>query len=269
MGHGIPRALQESVLASARIFFSLPFDEKVRLKAAVGRGYEIIGGQTLQPGTKPDMKEGFFVGPETQDTDPPYKDFRHPNRWPPESVLSPNKFKLPILQYRARLCSLALIVMHILADGLPDGNRNIFEDFCKDPLAVIRLLHYPPQPNLDDKDQLGAGAHTDFGAITLLLQDEKGGLQVQNQESGDWIDVSPNPDAYVVNVGDMLEMWTKSEYKSNVHRVINTSGAHRYSVPFFFDGNLDYVLSPLDGSSDKGITVEEFMNQRYQRTYAK
>jgi isopenicillin N synthase-like dioxygenase len=157
--------------------------------------------------------------------------------------------------------------MEVLAKGLPYSNPRIFDPFCEDPLAVVRLLHYPPQPDLDDPKQVGAGAHTDFGAITLLMQDEKGGLQVLNEGTGTWIDVKPNSKAYVVNVGDMLQTWTRGEYRSNVHRVINSSGGHRYSVPFFFDGNLDYVLAPLDGSDAQGVTVEEFMRERFKRTY--
>jgi isopenicillin N synthase-like dioxygenase len=156
--------------------------------------------------------------------------------------------------------------MEVLAKGLPYNNKDIFKDFCTDPLAVVRLLHYPPQPNLDDPKQRGAGAHTDFGAITLLLQDDKGGLQVLNEATGNWIDVKPNPDAYVVNVGDMLETWTRGEYKSNTHRVINVSRTDRYSVPFFFDGNLEYVLKPLDGSTEDGKTVEQVMTERYATT---
>ena len=157
--------------------------------------------------------------------------------------------------------------MQILAEGLPNCNAHTFDAFSTDAIANVRLLHYPPQPNLDDANQLGAGAHTDFGAITLLMQDAAGGLQVLNQHNGEWIDVPPNPEAYVVNVGDMLDMWTKGEYRSNVHRVINRSGGHRYSVPFFFDGNVDYKLVPLDGSGDgEGPTVEEFMKERYRRT---
>jgi isopenicillin N synthase-like dioxygenase len=141
----------------------------------------------------------------------------------------------------------------------------------------VRLLHYPPQRDLDDPNQLGAGAHTDFGAITLLLQDTAGGLQVldhSNPSSKEikWIDVPPHPEAYVVNIGDMLDTWTRGEYKSNVHRVINRSGGHRYSVPFFFDGNLDYVLRPLNGKTDgtaKRPTVESFLKERFKRTYIK
>jgi isopenicillin N synthase-like dioxygenase len=215
------------------------------------------------------IEQGFFVGPELPaDAQPPFRDFCLPNKWPSESLIRPGKFKTPLIDYQARLSALCLKLMQILAEGLPYCNAHTFDAFSTDPIANVRLLHYPPQPNLDDKNQLGAGAHTDFGAITLLLQDAKGGLQVLNQSTNEWIDVPPNPDAYVVNVGDMLDMWTKSEYRSNIHRVINRSGAHRYSVPFFFDGNVDYVLGPLDGSesSDGGQTVEQFMKERYMRT---
>jgi isopenicillin N synthase-like dioxygenase len=173
-----------------------------------------------------------------------------------------------LTEYQKRLAQLSLTIMQILAEGLPYCTPNSFDAFSTDPIANVRLLHYPPQPDLFDANQLGAGAHTDFGAITLLLQDSAGGLQVLNQKTNQWIDVPPNPDGYVVNVGDMLDTWTKGEYRSNVHRVINKSGTHRYSVPFFFDGNVDYRLGPLDGSGghSDGPTVEEFMKERYKRS---
>lgn len=177
-----------------------------------------------------------------------------------------SEFKTPLLDYHERLTALSLVLMSILRRGLSHVDTSIFDHFCKDPVASIRLLHYPPQPKIEDRLQLGAGAHTDFGAVTLLLQDDKAGLQVLDQSSGDWINVPPDGDAYVVNVGDMLDKWTKGKYKSNVHRVINESGRDRYSVPFFFDGNLDCVLDPLDGSDGEGITVEEHMMERYAAT---
>jgi isopenicillin N synthase-like dioxygenase len=157
--------------------------------------------------------------------------------------------------------------MRILARGLRDFDTTVFEGFCRDPIAAVRLLHYPPHPDAEDATLVGAGAHTDFGAITLLLQDGHSGLQVLNQFTKEWIDVPPREHAYVVNVGDMLEAWTSGAYKSNVHRVINTSGTDRYSVPFFLDGNADSVIRPLDGSHGKAFTVEEHMLSRYAATY--
>jgi isopenicillin N synthase-like dioxygenase len=173
-----------------------------------------------------------------------------------------------MLQYYDALHALSLKVLEVLARGLPYG-PNVFNEFISnDAVAVMRLLHYPPQTSTDEK-QLGAGAHTDFGAITLLLQDDHSGLQVLNDATGDWINVVPNRDAYVVNIGDMLDMWTCGEYKSNMHRVLNQSSNDRYSVPFFFDGNLESKLAPLDGRKIEGepLTVEEHMLERFASTY--
>lgn len=156
--------------------------------------------------------------------------------------------------------------------AVPYGD-DIFVPFVSnDPVCIVRLLHYPPQDSTDAR-QLGAGAHTDFGAITLLLQDESGGLEVFDHTSNRWVPVAPNPDAYVINIGDMLSLWTKGIYKSTVHRVINRSGRDRYSVPFFFDGNTDVRLAPFDGSEPVGggriLTSEEHMLERYGTTYGR
>lgn len=181
--------------------------------------------------------------------------------------------------------------MTILGRGLAHLDTTaIFKTFCTNPLAALKLLHYPPQhlsrssSSSEEKEkeekeekeprQFGAGAHTDFGAITLLLQDRTAGLQVLNRNTGHWIDVPPTEGAYVVNVGDMLEMWTRGLYKSNLHRVINRSGVDRYSAPFFFDGNLDCGIEPLDGGGagdreDKGevVTVEGYLRSRYRAVF--
>lgn len=156
----------------------------------------------------------------------------------------------------------------MIARGLKGFDTSVFDEYCKDPIASIRLLHYPPHPDSDDSSLVGAGAHTDYGAITLLLQDGHSGLQVLNQHTGEWIGVPPQQHAYVVNIGDMLDAWTSGAYKSNVHRVINTSGTDRYSIPFFWDGNSDCVIKPLDGSKGKQFTVEEHMLAMYAATYA-
>jgi isopenicillin N synthase-like dioxygenase len=182
-------------------------------------------------------------------------------------VIPDSEFKDPLLEYHRSLSSLADRLMSVLGDGLSDFDTSIFSEFCKEPVASVRLLHYPPHPKNGDPNLRGAGAHTDFGAITLLLQDDSSGLQVFNNNTDEWINVPPNRDAYVVNVGDMLDRWTKGEYRSTIHRVINTSGTDRYSVPFFFDGNLDCVLKPLDGSGSESLTVEQHMNSRYKAAY--
>lgn len=170
-------------------------------------------------------------------------------------------------EYLSKVFELSLVIMDILARGLPYG-QDVFKEFTSnDPVASIRLLHYPPQSS---NKEIGAGAHTDFGAITLLLQDEHSGLEVFNPEGGEWVPITPNPEAYVVNVGDMLSLWTKGGYKSALHRVVNEGGVDRYSIPFFFDGNMGTRLVPFgEEEGGEGITVEEHMLERFTSTYGR
>lgn len=243
VGHGIPRDMQDGVLRAAKRFFDLPLAEKQALRHPLikNRGYEVIGSQTLQENTLPDLKEGFYIGkdlPLESDKVKAHPELLGQNMFP--ATLPDGDFRLPTERYYAAVLDLSMRVLEILAKGLPYGDDIFHEFVSNDPVCIMRLLHYPPQPQASpprDQRQLGAGAHTDFGAITLLLQDSAGGLQVQDPHTQSWHAVAPNPDAYVVNIGDMLALWTKGIYRSAVHRVINSSGAHRYSVPFFFDGN--------------------------------
>lgn len=217
--------------------------------------------------------QGFYVGKEIPASDPRVRNNAFligPNLWPPSSLVPEKVFRGPMEKYYDRMFNLSLTVMDVLAAGLPYGPR-VFDEFVSnDAVASIRLLHYPPQTT-DAANQLGAGAHTDFGAITLLLQDETGGLQLWDGEGEAWVDVRPSRDAYVVNVGDMLQMWTSGKYKSSLHRVINKSGTDRYSIPYFFDGNIECVLKPLDGSPvvREPLTVEGHMRERFSVTYGR
>jgi isopenicillin N synthase-like dioxygenase len=192
------------------------------------------------------------------------------NIWPPTSLISTEEFREPVEAYFTEIYKLTLIVFEMLARTLPYGSH-IFDEFiANNPATPMRLLHYPTARETE-KPQFGSSPHTDFGAITLLLQDHNPGLQVQNTSTGEWIPVPPNPDGYVVNVGDMLSKWTGDEYKSSVHRVLNENKTDRYSVVFFFDGNLDCPLSPLDGSKVDGdvLTVEGHMIERMTTSYEK
>ena len=189
------------------------------------------------------------------------------NVWP--SSLPPGTFRKPVEAYFAAIHALSIQVLNMLARTLPYGPQ-IFDNFVShEPATPLRLLHYPPMRRTEQR-QLGASAHTDFGALTLLLQDGTSGLQVLDQATETWVPIAPDPEGYVVNIGDMLSLWTGGLYKSSVHRVLNENPKDRYSVVFFFDGNLDCPLRPLDGSQvddDQVLTVEGHMIKRMTESY--
>lgn len=120
----------------------------------------------------------------------------------------------------------------------------------------------------------GIGAHTDFGGLTLLLQDEVAGLQVFDAASKTWIDVKPVPGAFVVNLGNVMMRWSNDTYISNLHRVINKSGKERFSIPFFYSGNPDFVIGCLPGCEDPDrgckydpVRVEDWILGRHVNTF--
>ena len=141
------------------------------------------------------------------------------------------------------------------------------------PTCTTRLLHYPPQPADAAPGQIGCGAHTDWGALTLLAQDDAGGLQVR-PAGGDWIDIAPRADAYVVNVGDMMQRWTNDRWVSTIHRVINRfAGRDRWSIAYFFDLDAEARIEPLPAcvSADRparygALTAGEHLAEMYRRT---
>jgi len=260
INHGISPTLQSSTLSAAKSFFSLPFAEKQKLdktKNTWNRGYEAVGSQMLEAGTKPELKEGLYIGEEIPRDHPDcvsgvYN--RGPNFWPDvEKVgdFETEEFKGVCMGYYWEVFGLAQRVFQALALGL-GLDDDFFSEFTKDAIGTLRFIHYPPSDNSDSKER-GIGAHRDFGALTILMQDEVGGLQVLNEPSGDWMDIEPIPNAYVVNLGNLMMRWTNHKYNSNLHRVINKSGKDRYSIPFFFTGNARYTLTCVPGCEDQEV----------------
>ena len=139
----------------------------------------------------------------------------------------------------------------------------------------MRLLHYPPKRINAHDNEKGAGAHTDFGGLTLLLQDAVGGLQVFDRTNRTWINAQPVADSFIVNLGDMIARWTNDRYRSTLHRVVNDSGKERYSVPFFYSGNPDHEVSciptclePQETAKYPPIKVEDHIKAMYDKTYS-
>lgn len=158
-----------------------------------------------------------------------------------------------------------------------DLDRTYFDHFASDPngICLCRAHHYPPTPPDAAGRTRGVGAHTDFGALTLLLQDTVGGLEVLHKRTGTWHPVPPVDGAYVCNIGDLMQRWTNDRYKSTMHKVISPlTQTDRYSCAFFNDGALDMMVEPLPGCVAEGekpkyepLRVEEHIVKRYQQSY--
>lgn len=238
VGHGIDTADMQGILHEAQRFFELPDEVKRSLAINTsGRGYEPLAAQALDPNSPPDLKESWLCGTEFASSHPYVMAAlpnHGPNRWPEEAQLP--GFRAACERYRAQVHALSETLMAIFAIAA-DAAEDHFAPLFHEPMATLRLLHYPPQPGRVIANQIGCGAHTDWGCFTLLLQDETGGLEVQTAE-GEWLLAEPLPGAFVVNLGDMMPVWTNGAYHSNAHRVRNRSPErHRYSVPFFQDLN--------------------------------
>lgn len=159
------------------------------------------------------------------------------NAWPRMSDFKPN-----VASYYSNVLMLARRLVKLLAKvlELPDDH---FDSAVKQPGAMLRLLKYPAQ-DPRDPDALGIGAHTDIEAFTILCQGEQPALQILNVD-GQWIQAPPVEETFVVNIGDMLARWSNDVFISTVHRVHNSTGCERYSIPFFFGPSYDTVLQPL------------------------
>ncbi len=240
--HGISEHLRQSVFAQARRFFALDPELKAQLhydKSPSKRGWEPLRGQVLEAGAPPDLKEGFYLGNDAPADDAHVIEglFTHaPNQWP-EGLPG---FRETLESYTAQMEALCARTMGVLALALNLPEHH-FDGFCRGAISNLKLLHYPPQPANPLPDEKGCGAHTDYGAITYLLQDEVGGLQVWDQDDG-WIDAPPVPGSYVLNLGDLIARWTNDRFRSTLHRVINRSGRERYSIPYFFTGRPDHQI---------------------------
>jgi isopenicillin N synthase-like dioxygenase len=265
-GHGVPAALVADTFGAAAEFFARPAHEKDRLSIALhghNRGYVGLGAEALDETAGRDLKEAFNVvwtdGGAT----------RPPNIWP----------QLPGWRARVQACFDAMYAVgrHLhRAFALDLGlAEDFFDDRIDRPQATLRLLHYPAALAAGaPAGRPGAGAHTDYGNVTLLATDGVGGLQVRRRD-GRWIDVPPQEGAFVCNIGDCLMRWTNHVYVSTPHRVLPPA-AERYSIAFFLDPNPDALVSALPGCVPPGeaprhapITAGEYLRQRFAATYGR
>ena len=164
-----------------------------------------------------------------------------------------------VLAWLDEMTRLAHALMRGIALSLGLEANYFFDRYTRDPLILFRIFNYPGIPaRAPSSDRWGVGEHTDYGVLTILKQDDVGGLQVKSR--GGWIDAPPVPDTFVCNIGDMLDRMTRGLYRSTPHRVLNRSDVDRLSFPFFFDPNFDVVVKPIET-----LAVDAFVDDRELR----
>jgi isopenicillin N synthase-like dioxygenase len=244
-GHGIGGPLIDRTFEQAGAFFALPLEKKMAVamfRSPHNRGYMPFEGETLDS-TKPgDLKETFNLGLELAADDPELLagvPFRGLNQWPDLPG-----FRDAMLAYFDAVWALGRQLHRAICRdlGLPE---RFFDDKLDRPLAILRLLRYPGGAVPKSAEQIGAGAHTDYGNITLLLPDATPGLEVRTRR-GTWIDAPSVPGALICNIGDCLMRWTNDVYVSTPHRV-RIPDRERYSIAFFLDPNPEADVSVLPG----------------------
>ena len=242
-GHGIAEETVARVGSVVIAYFDRPYEDKLAdmITRDNYRGYIPTGFFTPNTGdSPPDNYEGYKLHTETNRFDPICGecDLYGPNRWPDE----PAGFRDAVLGFW-RECDRVLDAI-LSAIAVPLGvDRDWLLRLFDKPLTNMTLLHYPPQ----DADASGFGIHPhkDTDALTILVPDSIGGLMVKKRDSADWLEVKATGDALVVNVGDLLELWSGGYFVSTPHKVVNRSGRERYSFPWFAVPRHDVVVEPL------------------------
>ncbi|XP_074571229.1 protein LATERAL BRANCHING OXIDOREDUCTASE 1-like [Curcuma longa] len=259
INHGVPPGVVERAWAAARGFFALPPEERrrVRRDEANPLGYfeaentknvrdwkEVFDMVVYEPAFIPSMSA------DGEDADEP---IQLRNRWPQ----SPPGFREALEEYAKATEVLAFKLLELIALtlNLPAKRLN---GFFKNQTTFMRLNYYPPCPSPDLA--LGVGRHKDASALTILTQDDVGGLDVKRQSDGEWVRVKPIPDSFIINVGDIVQVWSNDKYESAEHRVSVNTTKERFSIPFFFNPAHYVMVKPLDELLDENNVAkyEEF-----------
>lgn len=267
-GHGVCPDLIGRTETAARRFFDLPLAEKMALKRPKDdqvRGYSAVGDEglsySLDEVTPGDLKESFTIGP----IDPPQTPYfigaaagPHfaPNLWPRKIP----DFQAAWSAYFETMSRLSAQLMRIFAQALALP-EDFFDDKIDRHISMFRVLRYPEQVEAPKPGQLRAGAHSDYGSLTILkIEDKPGGLQVMNK-AGQWVDVPVIPGSFVVNLGDLMMQWTNDRWISTLHRVVNpprdgAGESRRQSLVFFHQPNYDAMVECLSSCLDAGVPAK-------------
>jgi len=254
VNHGIDEGLIESIFISARKFFSMPLEWKMKQglwdDPESNTGYVLLGQEGLhEDGGMGDEKEAF---------DTNLKEIEKSKFW--------NQTRLAEYWHEVSLLEFKLLKVLSRSLSLPDDwlEKTHDELYMND----LRLLHYPPTEQIRDR----AGAHSDYGTMTLLLQDSLGGLEVLDRVTQTWVPVNPVPNSIVFNTADFLERWTNHRFPSTMHKVANSRHGHRYSIPYFVNPNRNIMIDSKDMFPDEErlyppVNCHKYLTQRLVATY--
>lgn len=265
--HGVSAELLHRTFAVAEKFFARPLAEKMKVALDAGsdyHGYFSVMGEVTDPGMGADPKEGYDIAFDAVNGGAT-------NRWPDH----PAELRPAMTAYYEAAAGLARALSRgfALALSLPE---DFFANKLDQPTAILRLLHYPPVDVMHDPGDLppGCGAHSDYGYLTILAQDDQGGLQVQAL-SGEWQSVPPVDGTFVCNIGEMMARWTNDRFRATTHRVVRVAPGSRYSIPFFFHPNPDVLIETLPTCRDDDgacryspITSGDYLRRRQEMAYA-
>ncbi|GAA5955481.1 hypothetical protein JCM8115_006767 [Rhodotorula mucilaginosa] len=271
--HGVPQDVLDAAFDQAKTFFAQPMEKKMEVDHKLGdsfKGYVPLKGENVDPASRGDMHEAFDLG---DDHSAMSSTQTSGNVWPSAEDLP--DFRPTLQRAYSEIMALGqrLFPLFALALDLPE---QYFADKLKHPGSAMRVLHYPPQFGPVDTKEIGIGAHTDYECFTLLAQyGDVQALQVLNA-AGEWIQASPKPGTFVVNIGDQLQRITNGVFKSTVHRAINRTGQDRMSMPFFFGLDYDAMLETLPScitedrpAKYEPITAGAYVEKRMKETYVR
>ncbi|XRA96940.1 2-oxoglutarate-Fe(II) type oxidoreductase [Pycnococcus provasolii] len=252
--HDVPREAVDAMFHAAREFFSLP----VHLKQTVlqdhnNRGWTPMGEETLDPSSskRGDSKEGYYIGREAEE-DEIGLPLRGANNWPDEEKLGLVNWRRVMEAYHDEMSSLARRLMPVFAEAL-GLEKNFFDEHFRRPTALLRPLHYAASESSPGEGVFAAGAHSDYGVLTILAVDaEAPGLEIQ-EANGSWTPVAGGTSGgFCVNIGDLCERWTNGRFRSTVHRVVTKQcQGERWSAAFFWEPEFDVVVTPIVREGEK------------------
>jgi isopenicillin N synthase-like dioxygenase len=269
-GHGIPESVINAARNCAYSYFHGSNEDKATVSvSSAHRGWLKQGGAKMQDDAKADLKESFIWGYQDKDGATPQDHaLRGTNQWP---AFAP-EMQRDSMAYFRQVHEVAHHLMRGFAIGL-DLDENFFLRTSSKPLSRASYVYYPKQPEEMGDEQFGVGPHTDFGVLTVLCQDNVGGLQVKDL-NGDWVHAPPIEGTLIVNVADLLARWTSGAYKSTQHRVVNTSGRERLSIVLAFDPDPGTIIDAHEiyganhKTQDDPITCGDYLNWRFEKAFS-